>query len=62
MYWNTGNGIAIAEGSWLNSNIRCIEIYTKIAAPAPTGTLNSNIRCIEINVGALDCYGRPTVE
>ena len=32
----------------LNSNIRCIEIGTKIIVEGRWQTLNSNIRCIEI--------------
>ena len=46
----------------LNSNIRCIEIYSIECGVKEIKTLNSNIRCIEILLGDKKVVKRISVE
>ena len=48
MYWNDNNNAKAVIKSALNSNIRCIEIWSSRCWKIKTIWLNSNIRCIEM--------------
>ena len=49
MYWNQEGEPPKYQAASLNSNIRCIEIYSRRTVLLCPVLLNSNIRCIEIH-------------